>query len=63
MLGYRYIIKKLFGISTKNKITTEDRLKDLQIDLKHMKTKLDVIAYYMQQIDKNGLKIKVKKWQ
>ena len=61
MVDNRAIIKKLFRISTKNKITTEDRVKDLQIDLKHMKTKLDVIAYYMQQIDKNGLKIKVTK--
>ena len=44
-----------------NLISIEDRVKDLQIDLKHMKSKLDVIAYYMQQIDKNGLKIKVTK--
>ena len=44
-----------------DKITIENRVKDLQIDLKHMKGKLDVIAYYMQQIDKKGLKIKVEK--
>ncbi len=61
MVDNRAIIKKLFRISTKNKITTEDRVKDLQIDLKHMKTKLDMVVYYMQQIDKKGLKIKVTK--
>ncbi len=44
-----------------NFISIEGRIKDLQIDIKHMKGKLDVIAYYMQQIDKNGLKIKVTK--
>ena len=55
------IIKELFGISTKKKITTDDRVKDIQIDLKHMKGKLDIIAYYMQQIDKKGIKIQVKK--
>ena len=44
-----------------DKITLENRLKDLQIDLKHMKGKLDLIAYYMQQIDKKGIKIQVKK--
>ena len=44
-----------------DKITTEDRIKDIQIDLKHMKTKLDIIVYYMQQINKKGLKIKVTK--
>ncbi len=44
-----------------DKITIEDRVKDIQIDLKHMKGKLDVIAYYIQQIDKKGLKIKVEK--
>ena len=44
-----------------DKITIENRVKDLQIDLKHMKGKLDVIAYYVQQIDKKGLKIKVEK--
>ncbi len=44
-----------------DKITIENRVKDLQIDIKHMKGKLDLIAYYMQQIDKNGLKIKVTK--
>ncbi len=55
------IIKELFRISTKKKITMEDRIKDLQIDLKHMKSKLDVVTYYLQQIDKKGLKIKVTK--
>ncbi len=44
-----------------DKITIENRVKDLQIDIKHMKSKLDAIAYYIQQIDKNGLKIKVTK--
>ncbi len=44
-----------------DKITIENRVKDLQIDLKHMKGKLDIIAYYIQQIDKKGLKIKVTK--
>ncbi len=42
-------------------ITTNDRVKDLQIDLKHMKGKLNLVAYYMQQIDKKGIKIKVEK--
>ncbi len=44
-----------------DKITIEDRVKDLQIDLKHMKGKLDVVAYYMQQIYKKGIKIQVTK--
>ncbi len=44
-----------------DKITIDDRIKDLQIDLKHMKGKLDLIAYYMQQIDKKGIKIQVTK--
>ena len=44
-----------------DKITLENRLKDLQIDLKHMKGKLDLIVYYMQQIEKKGIKIQVKK--
>ncbi len=41
-----------------DKITVEDRIKDIQIDLKHMKIKLDLAAYYIQKINKDGLKVK-----
>ncbi len=43
------------------KITTEDRIKDMQIDLKHMKGRVDLITFYIQKINKDGLKIKVIK--
>ena len=44
-----------------DKITTDERLRDMQIDLRHMKTKLDYITFFMQKIDKDGLKVKVIK--
>ena len=44
-----------------DKITTDDRIKDIQICLQHMKKSLDVVTYYFQQIDKKGIKIQVKK--
>lgn len=44
-----------------DRITMGDRIKDLQIDLKHMKGKLDMIAFYIQKINKDGLKVEMKK--
>ena len=44
-----------------DEITLEDRVKDIQIDLKHMKVKLDLMAFYFQKINKDGLKVKVIK--
>ena len=55
------IIKVMFGMSTKNKITTENRIKDIQKDIKHIKGRLDIMAYYFQKINKDGLKVKVAK--
>ncbi len=48
-------------MADKTKITLEDRVQDMRIDLKHMKTKLDFVVFYLQKIDKNGLKVKVIK--
>lgn len=42
-------------------VSLENRVQNMQIDLKHMKGKVDVIAYFLQKIEKEGLKIKVKK--
>ncbi len=42
-------------------IGLEERVQDMQINLKHMKTKLDAIAFYIQKIEKWGLKVKVIK--
>jgi len=42
-------------------ITLEDRVRDMQIDLKHMKSKLDLVVFFLQKMDKNGLKVKVIK--
>ena len=41
-----------------DEITLEDRVKDIQIDLKHMKNKLDIATFYIQKISKDGLKVK-----
>ena len=40
-----------------DKITTEDRIKNIEIDLKHIKGRMDLIAFYMQKIDKKGIKV------
>jgi len=42
----------------KKEITMIDRIKDLQIDLKHMKWRLDSIYGLIYKIEKDGLKVK-----
>ena len=42
-------------------ITLEDRVKDLQIDLRHIKSRIDLLVFFVQKIEKNGLKVKVAK--
>ena len=40
------------------KITLEDRVQDMQINLRHIKGRMDQLTYFIQKIEKNGLKIK-----
>jgi hypothetical protein len=42
----------------KKEITTIDRIKDIQIDLTHMKWRLDAIYALIYKIEKDGLKVK-----
>jgi len=36
----------------------EERIKDIQIDLKHSKMRLDQIEFYLQKIYNEGIKVK-----
>ena len=51
----------LFWKKKIKEISSEDRVKDMQRDLVHIKGKIDLIVYYIQKIEREGLKVKVKK--
>jgi hypothetical protein len=42
-------------------ISLEDRVFEMQLDLRHLRQKIDLIAFFLQKIEKEGLKVKVVK--
>lgn len=47
--------------SSQTPISLEERVYEMQLDLRHLKQKVDAIAFYLQKIEKDGLKVKVVK--
>jgi hypothetical protein len=48
-------------VSSATPISLEDRVFEMQLDLRHLRQKVDAIAFYLQKIEKDGLKVKVIK--